>query len=197
VTGQRLSDELQAWLERDEPRTLGALVDAFGSRAFALVFVLLLGVPALPVPTGGATHLFEVIAVLLALQLVLGRDEIWLPARWRRVRLATEGRFVRSLLKAIRRLERVSRPRAAFLFGRRLSNMVFGLLVAAGAIVAFVAPPFTGLDTLPALGVVLIALGVLMEDLLVVVAGVVVEAAGTVLVVVAGTAALRGIDSLF
>jgi len=192
----RLSDELQVWIEHEQEPTLGSLIDVFGNRAFALVFVMLLGVPALPLPTGGATHLFEIIAVLLALQLVLGRDEIWLPDRWRRVRLATEGRFVRGLLNAIRRLERVSRPRATFVFGHRLTNIVFGLVVGAGSTVAFLAPPFTGLDTLPALGVVLVALGVLLKDVLVVAAGIVVLAAGAVLVVVAGAAVIRAIDSL-
>jgi hypothetical protein len=195
-TRPRLSDELEAWIARDEASTLGSLIDVFGKRAFAMVFVMLLGVPALPLPTGGATHVFELIAVLLALQLMVGRDEIWLPERWRRVRLATEGRFVRGLLKVIRRLERFSRPRARFVFGHRLSNIVFGLLVAAGSVAAFLAPPFTGLDTLPALGVVLLALGVLLEDLLVVALGVVVGAAGGVLILVAGTAAIRGIGSL-
>ena len=193
----RLSDELRAWIERDEQPTLGGLVDVFGHRAFAIVFVMLLGVPALPLPTGGATHLFEIVAVLLAAQLVFGRDEIWLPERWRRLTLATEGRFVRGLLGVIRRLERVSRPRATFVFDRRATNVVFGLLVGAGSIVAFLAPPFTGLDTLPALGVVLIALGVLLRDLLVVLAGIAVEASGTVLVLVAGAAALSGLGSLF
>lgn len=192
----RLSDELQAWIERERKPTLGGLIDVFGHRAFAVVFVMLLGVPALPLPTGGATHLFEIIAILLALQLVCGRDEIWLPERWRRIALATGGRFVGALLAVIRRLERVSRPRATFVFGHRATNVVFGLLVAAGSAVAFLAPPFTGLDTLPALGVVLVALGVLLRDLLVVLVGMAVVAAGAVLVLVAGTAAIRGIDSL-
>jgi hypothetical protein len=74
----------------------------------------------------------------------------------------------------------VWRPRAPFAFGRRLSNVIFGLLVGVGSTVAFFAPPFTGLDTLPALGVVVIALGVLLEDLLVVAVGMAVEAAGAV-----------------
>ena len=123
-----------------------------------------MGVPALPLPTGGATHAFEVITVLLALELIAGREEIWLPERWRRRELATEGRFVTGLLKVIRFLERFSRPRLRPAFGHRLSNIAFGLVVAAGSIAAFVAPPFSGLDTLPALGVVLVSLGVLLED---------------------------------
>jgi hypothetical protein len=177
-------------------KTLGGLIEVFGKRAFAIVFVMLMGVPALPLPTGGATHVFEVIVVLLALQLVAGRDEIWLPRRWRARTIDTEGRFVTALLRMIRRLERLSRPRLRFLFGHRLSNAGFGLLVAGGAVAAFLAPPFTGLDTLPALGVVVLSLGVLLEDFVLVVAGVVIGAAGVVLEVVAGGAALEAIRSL-
>jgi len=117
--GPRFSEELASFLGGDGDKTLGALIDVFGNRAFAVVFVMLLGVPALPLPTGGVTHLFEVIAVLLAAQLIAGRDEIWLPRRWRAVSLATEGRFVSGLLRVIRRLERISRPRLRHVFGRR------------------------------------------------------------------------------
>lgn len=193
----RVSDELEAWLGSRGDKTLGGLIDVFEKRAFAIVFVMLMGVPALPLPTGGATHVFEVITVLLALELIVGRDEIWLPQRWRARQINTEGRFVMTLLKAIRRLERISRPRLRFLFGHRLSNLAFGLLVAGGSIAAFVAPPFTGLDTLPALGVVLVSLGVLLEDFLLVAVGLVVGAAGVVLEIVLGGAALKGLRSLF
>jgi hypothetical protein len=193
----RVSDELEGWLRGDGEATLGGLIDAFEKRAFAIVFVVLMGVPALPLPTGGATHVFEVIAILLALELIAGRDEIWLPRRWRARPISTEGRFIGALLKSIRRLERVSRPRLAFLFGHRLSNVVFGLLVAGGSIAAFLAPPFTGLDTLPALAVVLISLGVLLEDFLLGAVGLVVGAAGVALEIVVGEAALEGLKILF
>ena len=96
--------------------------------------MILLGVPALPIPTGGATHVFEVIAVVLALQLIAGRDEIWLPAKWRAKELAgdKQRKFLDGLMKMIRRLERFSRPRLRFLFHHRLSNIVFGVLVIGG-----------------------------------------------------------------
>jgi hypothetical protein len=81
-------------------------------------------------------------------------------------------------MNLICRLERVSRPRLTFLLGHRLSNMVFGVLVVGGSAGALFAPPFTGLDTLPALGVVLLSLGVLLEDILVVIAARVVGVAG-------------------
>ena len=193
----RVSDELQAWLHGDGEKTIGGLVEVFGKRAFALIFVMLMGVPALPLPTGGATHLFEVITVLLAAQLFVGRDEIWLPRRWQTRAVATEGRFIRTLLRTIRRFERLSKHRLSFLFGHRLSNVVFGVFVAAGATAAFFAPPFTGLDTLPALGVVIVSLGVLLEDFVFVPVGVFVTAVGVLLEIVVGSAALNGLNGLF
>jgi hypothetical protein len=194
-----VSDELERWLSAEGESTLGSLIELFEEKSFALVFVLLLGVPALPLPTGGATHVFEIIAALLALQLIAGRDEIWLPERWRGLQLAgpRQQRFIRGLMRMIRRLERISRPRLRFLFGHRPSNIVFGALVLGGSAGAFLAPPFTGLDTLPALGVVLLSLGVLLEDIAVVLAALVVGAAGVILEIVLGEAAISGISGLF
>jgi hypothetical protein len=194
-----LSDQLDAFLTGDGDRTLGGLIELFEEKAFAIVFVLLMGVPALPIPTGGATHVFEIITVLLALQLIIGREKIWLPQRWRRLAMTGKSRekFLRTLMKLIRRLEKISRPRGKFLFGNRLGNTVFGVLVVGGAVAAFVAPPFSGLDTLPSLGVVLLALSVLLEDVLVAIVGIVIAAAGVVLEVVLGSAAVHAVGNLF
>src|SRR5215217_6441198 len=197
---EKLSEQLERWLAGPGDKTLGALADVFGEKSFALVFILLLAVPALPLPTGGATHVFEIIAVLVALQLVVGRDRIWLPRRWRRVDLGAEGgrkRFIGGLMKVIRWVERFSRPRFSFLFDHAASNTVFGVLVIAGCVAAFAAPPFTGLDTLPSLGVVLLSLGVLLEDVLVVVVALGVGLGGVLLELVLGKAAIHGIGKLF
>jgi hypothetical protein len=193
-----VSGQLERWLGGEQDKTLGGLIELFEEKSFAIVFVFLLGIPALPLPTGGATHMFELIAILLAAELVAGREQIWLPRRWRELELAGERqqRFIAGLMRMIRRLERISRPRLAFAFDHRLSNLVFGLLVIVGSLGAFLAPPFTGLDTLPALGVVLLSLGVLLTDIAVVLAGLAIGAGGVVLEVVLGKAALHGFSQL-
>ncbi len=195
---RKVSDELEGWLSRDGEKSLGSLVELFEEKGFAILFVLLLAVPALPLPTGGATHVFEIVSMLLALELIAGRKRIWLPRRWRNLQMAgdRQQRFITSLMKMIRRLERVSKPRLRFLFNHRLSNIVFGLFVLGGSIGAFLAPPFTGLDTLPALGVVLLSLGVVFEDFFIVVAALVVGVTGVVLELILGSAAIHGIGSL-
>jgi hypothetical protein len=198
-TPSLVSDQLERWLDSDGDKTLGSIVGLFEEKSFALLFILLLGVPALPLPTGGATHVFEVIAVLLALQLIAGRDQIWLPQRWCRIELAgdRQRRFITRLMKVIRWLERFSRPRLRLAFNHRASNVVFGVLVVALTVAAFVAPPFSGLDTLPSMGVVLLSLGVLLEDIAFVIVALLIGAAGVLLELILGRAAVHGISQLF
>ena len=45
---RRVSADLERWLGAGDDATLGSLIRLFGQKSFALVFVLLLGVPALP-----------------------------------------------------------------------------------------------------------------------------------------------------
>ena len=188
-----VSDELEQWLGSDQPKTLGNITELFGPRSFALVFVLLMALPALPVPTGGATHVFEVVTMLVALQLVVGRRCIWLPARWQRLQLAgpTRQKLLTALLRRIRWLERFSRPRATSLFDHRATTSAFGLLVFALTLSAFLAPPFSGLVTLPSLGVVVIGLGVLNRDIVLALAGVVIGAVGVATVLALGNLVVK------
>jgi hypothetical protein len=197
--GERLSDQLEAWLRGAEPKTIGSLIDVFEEKSFAVLFVLLLAVPALPLPTGGVTHVFEVIAMLLALELIAGRRKVWLPERWRAREIGpeTRERFSKSLLPRIRWIERHSRARLGFLLGYRFSGIVYGLVTLVLVVTAFVAPPFTGLDTLPSLGVVLISLGVLLEDPILGFIGLLIGAVGVFAVVFLGKEAIHLVRGLF
>jgi hypothetical protein len=158
-----------------------------------------MAVPALPLPTAGVTHVFEVITMLLALELIVGRRRIWLPQRFRRVDLSGSARtrFIETLLRRIRGLERFSRPRGRWLFGHRLSASAFGALTLGLALAAFLAPPFSGLDTLPSLGVVVLALGYLLTDILLAAVGAVVGAVGVASVAFLGSFAVKLVKGIF
>jgi hypothetical protein len=196
---EKVSNQLERWLMGDDEKTLGGLIDAFGEGSFALIFVMLMAVPALPLPTGGVTHVFEVIVMLLALELIVGRRTVWLPQRWRRLELTgpRQEKFIATLLRRIRSLERFSRPRARWLFGHRLSGSVFGLVVLGLTLAAFLAPPFSGLDTLPSIGVVVLALGYLLADILLAGVGVVIGLLGVASVIFLGSIAVKAFKSIF
>jgi hypothetical protein len=189
---EKVSDQIQRWLGESSDHTVGALLDLFQKKSFAILFIMLLGVSALPLPTGGATHVFDIIAVLVAAQLVAGREKISMPKRWCKVPLAgsKQQRFLNGLLKLLRLLERSSRPRLRVLFDHRASNIVFGLTVIAFTAGAFFAVPFSGLDTLPALGVVAVSVGVLLEDFAIVSLGWFVGVVGIALEIALGRAVL-------
>jgi hypothetical protein len=187
------SDELERWLEGDQPKTLGSMNAVFADRAFAVSILVLMVVPALPLPTGGVTHVLEVIAVVLAAEMVIGRRTIWVPSRWqgRELGATFTGKALPFLLRRIRQVEGVSRPRGRWLYARGWFKRVLGLVLMAFAISAALAPPFSGLDTLPALGAVAVALSIILEDVVVLAIGVGIGTGGIVLILTVGAALVR------
>ncbi len=192
------SDQLECWLRSDSTKTLGALSEMFAEKSFAATIVLLMFVPALPLPTGGVSHLFEVIAVVLAAQMVAGRRTIWLPDSWQRRELggATTEKAIPFMIRWIRRVERFSRPRGARLLEQGWMLRLVGLLLMGLAIGAAIAPPFSGLDTLPAMGAVAVALGIILEDIVVLAVGAVIGTGGIILILTVGAAIVRVLRSL-
>ena len=65
------------------------------------------------------------------------------------------------------------------------------------AIGAAVAPPFSGLDTLPALGAVVVCLAIILEDVLVLGIGTAIGLGGIALIVTIGAALFRGVSHFF
>jgi hypothetical protein len=199
MTEQAFSDELEQWLDGDEHKTFGEMSDVFGERGFAVTIVLALSLPALPIPTGGITHVFEAVAVLLAVEMILGRRTMWLPRRVRERELGPTlaNRALPFIVKRVRWLERYSRRRGAAFFRQRWFLRVLGLVVVAFAIGSAVAPPFSGLDTLPALGAVVVALSILLEDVVVLVVGLLIGTGGIALIITIGAALAHFLRGLF
>jgi hypothetical protein len=193
------SDQLEAWLKVEGPKTIGDLGEVFSERSFAVTILFLMFFPALPLPTGGITHVFEAITVLLASEMVIGAKSIWLPARWRDRALGptTTEKAMPFMLRRIRWLERFSKPRAASLFGQRWFLRILGVIFILLAVASGLAPPFSGLDTLPALGAVFVALAIILEDALALAIGLGLGVGGVVLILTVGAAIFHLIKGVF
>jgi hypothetical protein len=128
--------------------------------------------------------------MLLALELMVGRSEVWIPKRFqdRELKGLTGPKFSRALVKRIRWFEKFSKPRMAGLLENRVTNMAFGAAVFGLALTAFLSPPFSGLDTLPSLGVVVLSLGVLLGDIVIAAVGLGIGVLGLVVVIGLGKA---------
>jgi hypothetical protein len=71
-----------------------------------------------------------------------------------------------------------------------------GLVLIAFAATAALSPPLSGLETLPAIGSVLVALALILEDALILLIGMIIGTGGIVLFVGVGAAAVRVIRHL-
>jgi hypothetical protein len=193
------SEQLEGWLASDAPKTLGGLGEVFSEKTFAVAVLLLMFPAALPLPTGGVTHVLEAIAVLVAIEMVLGLTTIWLPKRWRGRELgaAVTGKALPVVIRWVRRLERFSKPRAAAAMRSGPVRRLLGVVLIALAVAAGLAPPFSGLDTLPALAAVVVCLAIILEDAAILVVGLVVGVIAIVLEVALGAAVVRFFRSLW
>ena len=125
--------------------------------------------------------------------IMAGRKTVWLPKKWLKKQLPQslgESALPR-FLKIIKWIERRSKPRLSRLQTNRLSLRAIGAVVFIFSAFAFVAPPFSGLDTLPSLGVVVLSLGVILEDSLLSLIGLIIGCAGIGLVIFLGKAVLK------
>ena len=84
---EKLSERLKKWLKSENKKTLSSLDDTFEEKSFAVAFLLLMALAALPIPTGGITHVLELINMLVAFELIIGRHTLWLPKRWKKMRI--------------------------------------------------------------------------------------------------------------
>jgi hypothetical protein len=194
-----LSDQLEAWLTSKQPKTIQGLIEAFGEKSFAIVILVLMFLPALPIPTGGITHIFELVVMLLAIEMLIGRRAIWLPKFMLRRPLGKtlEKRTIPFIVRRVRWFERRLQPRYRGIVNNRLTLMFSGALFFVLALAAALAPPFSGLDTFPALGAVILALALILEDALALAAAIGLSLGGIVLVVMTGSVTFHYIRHLF
>jgi hypothetical protein len=184
------SKQLELWLKSDSANTVANLEHVFGTRSFAIIFLLLLALPALPIPTGGITHVLEIICMVLAIEQIVGLKSIWLPPSWHKRPLPAFfiSKVLPALLKRIQWVEQYAKPRGRSLLQNPLFGRIFGFFILMSALGAFFAPPFSGMDTLPALGAVLMSLGVLVGDMLFFVVGILVTITGIIVELTVGAA---------
>lgn len=158
-----LSEILRDISEQPEPTiSVGELMERFGGRAMGAL-LLVFGIACLlPLPPGGTTIVGAPL-VLLAPQLMIGSRAPWLPARMRAQSIATADlrRGLPRVLRWLRRIEAVSRPRLLFLFGG-WGHRAIGLVCTILALVLILPIPLGNM--LPAATVSVLSLALVQRD---------------------------------
>lgn len=144
--------------------TLEELLALAGERTFGFLFVLLSLPSALPIPAPGYSIPFGVVMALLAVQLIRGAEQPWLPEKWRAK--GFERQKVIGVIQAglpwLRRIEAISRPRLTTVCTSRAGRLVMGIAIALMATCMMIPVPLT--NTLPAIGIFVTGFGLLDDD---------------------------------
>lgn len=176
VGREPLSIVLDELSRRPEPEiSVDELTVRFGGQALgALIFVFSLTC-IFPLPPG-ATTILGLPLVLLAPQLVFGNGALWLPRAVRDRMIATIDlrNGLPRVLPWLRRVEAVSKPRLASLFGP-VGRRVIGLVCSALALVLILPIPLGNM--LPALAVSTLSFSLIQRDGLVALIGLAIAAA--------------------
>ncbi|HEY5971859.1 MAG TPA: exopolysaccharide biosynthesis protein [Pseudoxanthomonas sp.] len=164
-----LGEQLAGIIERlpTDKLSLGELLDAFNDEGLLLLTILLTLVFLIPVSIPGVSTVFGAAILLVGISRLIGRP-LWLPARLKQKSLPAEK--LRPGLQAgmtwVRRLEKISRPhRLRMLVDGRapalVNNLAF-ILAALLLMAPFGFVPFS--NTLPALALLLYAIGFIQRD---------------------------------
>ncbi len=148
---------------REEQITVRAMVKAFGERAFGFLTLVFALICIIPLPIPGIHMLLAIPLFYLSLQQMIGRREVWFPDKildYEIPRKAFED-ISQKAIPWIVKVEKYSKPRFEFLT-HRWWFCFFGAMIF--YITAFLSIPLPLTNLVPAIGICLMALGLLMKD---------------------------------
>ncbi|WP_436715144.1 exopolysaccharide biosynthesis protein [Roseiconus lacunae] len=119
---RNLLDKLKESTKDRDSLTFGAVMDAVGRNSFAslmLVIGLIMMVPG-PADIPGVPTLLGGIVILLAVQMLMNRDHVWIPSWVERRELKSETikKMIAWLRKPAQWIDSIARPRLSWLINR-------------------------------------------------------------------------------
>lgn len=163
-TARSFSRVLEDIGTRPDPELgLEELVNEFGERGFGALLFLLGLISAIIGGVPGTTTVLGIPMLLIAFQLMIRRDELYLP-RWAlrgKIQRKTFAGAAARVIKPLRTVERFSKPRLGFM-NTDLSEMLIGVACAIWALVLML--PLIGFNLFPSLFVAAFGFGLTQRD---------------------------------
>lgn len=164
-THTSLAETLESTLasEHENGPSIGEITDAVGEKGFGLLLIVLSLPSALPVPAPGYSTPFGIVIALIAIQMLMGRPTVWLPARLQRIRIKPSfaKKMIGAATKFLRAVEHLIRPRQQWIRSR-VGQSGLATVILIMACLMMLPIPLT--NTLPAMVIFLIGVGLSEED---------------------------------
>lgn len=149
--------------ETDAPVTVEAILNIFRHRGFGFFLMIFSAVPALPLPAVLIASILSLPIFLVAIQLLLGRNEPWIPV-WL-AKKTISGNSLKTisakLIPFLQFFERFAKPRLLFMtsaIGKRLLALCCIIFTIS------IALPIPFSNTVPSMGVFVIGCALLERD---------------------------------
>ena len=147
--------------------TLGEIRDRLDERAYGLL-ILLLSLPCLVPGLYGVPQVVGLVIIMIAAQLLVGREEPWLPRRV--LNLRAKGKWLQAMADFAQArlgwIDRLSRPRL-LMFATGAGERMVGLFMILATLTIVL--PMT--NTIPSIALALLAVGLIQRDGLFVLGG--------------------------
>ena len=165
-----LADALEYCLKQPEAATdsnpgpsIGELCQAVGEKGFGLLLVILSLPSALPLPAPGYSTPFGIALTLIAFQILAGRRSLWLPEKLNNLRIQPKlaNKMVHAASRILRTVERWIQPRQRWIRSRTGQAAMATLILFMSALMIL---PIPLTNTLPAMVIFLIGVGLSEED---------------------------------
>lgn len=185
-------------IERDVADKLkfSEIVAAFHERGFGMLLLILAAPMALPIPVPpGVNIILASPLIFLTAQQAIGKHKPWLPQfiLKKQIKRSLFQKTMLTILPWLKRIEKISHARLGFLTHGLFSHTV-GI---SGLIMALcVCIPIPGTNSVPSLGIAVMAIGILMRDGLAVIAGMAIGLAWILLLLVIGVEGLQYVKDL-
>ena len=168
----KVSEILQNFINEqgDKPVKIGAMIHYFGDRAFGFLLLVFALICIIPLPIPGIHMFLSLPLFYLCIQQFLGRREVWFPEKVLNYEIPSSALNEISLkaMPWVKKIENISKPRLEFLV-QGIGYQIFGAICF--YITAFLSIPLPLTNLVPAIGISLMALGLLNRDGLALIVG--------------------------
>jgi len=161
----QLLDDLGKESTANQNVTLQKLLERLGTRSHVIA-ILFLTIPFVqPIPMLGLSTIFGAAIITISITYMLGKPP-WIPLRFRdrEVPRGVMDTICQKGASVFRWLERFVRPRGRFLHAHPWMQTFAALCIVVCAVLLALPIPFPATNTIPAVPIVLLALGLLEED---------------------------------
>jgi hypothetical protein len=159
----RFSEVLSGLAGADGERlSLAEIVHAFGERGFGAIMLLVSLLNLLPLPPGSTTVTGAPL-LILGVQMMLGRDTVWLPRWLCRASVSREGfrQGLKRVLPWLEKAERLTRPRLSWAVTGPAERLIGLAIVLLSCVL--VLPVWLG-NLAPAAAIAVLSLGLVQRD---------------------------------